>query len=355
MVNYKIKREVLNSNINFPVCLAPMVGLSHVALRTAIRRYLPSDALTIWPTEMLSSRRLPHEQLNRSPEVFFSDTDLKQGLVPQILGNNEHEIALSVAKLKSWGAQAIDINMGCPVAKALRHNYGVSLMGDIQYAKSIVEMTVRNTDLPVSVKLRAGLQNDPNFLLDFVHSLESAGASWICLHPRLAHQKRRGYADWSQIKFVRENLKIPVIGNGDIQIAQDVLAMIEQTDCDMVMIGRALTVRPWILWQVGKQFGFSNPIHFSENQNPPKNSIEEGYECGRHLLFTLEQFKIYFNENIGIRKFQFLLKNACPWLEFGHTLQSMASRAKNYSEMQVALESFFSREQSMSHYTDLRY
>ena len=188
--------------MNFPVCLAPMVGLSHVALRLLVRKYTPEGVCTPWPTEMLSSWRLPKEDLATTDETLKAD---EFPLVPQILGNEEEPIAQSVRKLMDWGAAAIDINMGCPVSKALRHNYGVALMGDAQYAAEVVRVTVKNSRVPVSVKLRAGLQKDEEFLVRFVRGLQDAGCAWITLHPRLGEQKRRGSADWSQIGRVREH------------------------------------------------------------------------------------------------------------------------------------------------------
>lgn len=245
-----LKRPILPGQVNFPVSLAPMVGMSHVALRSLVRRYLPEGARTFWPTEMLSSWKLRREELGATPETLKLENESE--LVPQILGNEEEPIREAVAKLVQWGAVGIDINMGCPVSKALRHNYGVALMGDADYAAEVVRMTVKHSGVPVSVKLRAGLQNDMDFLLKFTKGLELAGASWITLHPRVGAQKRRGAADWSQIKKVRENLTIPVVGNGDVQTADDVFEIMNSTGCDAVMVGRALAARPWLLWQVGE-------------------------------------------------------------------------------------------------------
>src|SRR2546423_779461 len=100
------------------VIFAPMVGLSHYAVRRALSEFLPPGLRALWPTEMLSSRKLPNQREGEVPEVLFLDRD--QGLCPQLLGNEEREIRESVLKLQDWGALAIDINMGCPVQKALR-------------------------------------------------------------------------------------------------------------------------------------------------------------------------------------------------------------------------------------------
>src|SRR5437868_3816046 len=156
-----LSKPILNSEVNFPLCLAPMVGLSHVALRLAVREYMPVGAKTIRPTEMLNSHRLPNEDFKTTPETLRAAHETE--LVPQILGNEEGPIGDSVKKLiHEWGAEGIDINMGCPVQKALKHNYGVALMGDPDYAARIVEMTVKNSTVPVSVKLRAAPQPGKN-------------------------------------------------------------------------------------------------------------------------------------------------------------------------------------------------
>ncbi|MFN8848043.1 MAG: tRNA-dihydrouridine synthase family protein, partial [Bdellovibrionales bacterium] len=230
--------------INYDLCLAPMVGLTHVALRRLVQSYMPKDAVVPWPTEMLNSRKLPNEKVGFTPETKRHESE--NFLMPQILGNQENYIHDSIQLLENWGARGIDINMGCPVEKALRHNYGVALMGDSSYAAAVVGMARRSTKLPVSVKLRAA-DSDVGFeyLYDFVMGLREAGADWICLHPRTAEQKRRGRADWSQIKELKKRVNFPIVGNGDVQTIDDVYRMKEQTGCDLVMSGRGLAARPW--------------------------------------------------------------------------------------------------------------
>lgn len=337
---------------NFPVCLAPMVGLTHVALRMVVRSYLPENATTIWPTEMLNSRKLPFEDLAATPEVMRDSSET--GLVPQILGNEEAPIAASVKRLQEWGAVGIDINMGCPVDKALRHNYGVALMGDANYAADVVRMTVRNTDLPVSVKLRAidKSEQKSDKLSDFVGGLADAGASWITLHPRTAAEKRRGRADWEQIQQLKKQLSISVIGNGDVQTYQDALRMREETSCDMVMVGRALAARPWMLWQLGEELGFANPA--GKLAKAPRTPAEEGQEYGRVLQMLLPMMVQYFGEPLAIRKFRFYVRTTCVWLPFGQSLFSVVSKAKTSDEILRACEEFFKQEIEMSAYTELR-
>lgn len=337
--------------LNFPLCLAPMVGLSHVALRRLVLSYLPEGALTLWPTEMLNSRRLPQEKIGFTPETKKMPEE--KFLIPQILGNQEKEIRESVKCLEGWGADGIDINMGCPVQKALRHNYGVALMGDSDYAARVVEMTVRNTSLPVSVKLRAaGPEQDPEYFFKFAYGLQEAGASWLTLHPRTGEQKRRGSADWSQIRSLKKFIKLPLIGNGDVQTCEDVFRMKEETGCDLVMSGRALAARPWMMWQVGERLGLRPPV--GRLGLAPQGPSEEAQEYGRAVLAYIDFCEADFSPNLGLRKVLFYIKTTHVWLDFGHRLYALATGCDSFHQLRVKVGSFFLQDLKMHARTDLR-
>lgn len=339
---------MLKSLVNLPICLAPMVGLTHVAMREAARVYLPKGAKTIWPTEMLSSYKLPNQKLSQVSMAKISEGE--QNLVPQILGNEEAPIQRTIEILKGLGAVGIDINMGCPVKKALKHNYGVSLMGDPEYAAEVVKFAVTASELPVSVKFRAGLQNDKEVLKKFALGIQKAGASWVTLHPRTSAQKRRGRADWTQIKYLKEILDIPVIGNGDVQNIQDYHKMKEDTGCDMVMIGRALTVRPWMMWQLGEDLGLEPPLGF-EGLKAPRSGYEEGAEFGKHLFRFVTHLYEYFDEREAMKHFRFYLRISHVWLMFGHELARRSTVCKNQKDCLALIADFFSRPQSISQST----
>lgn len=342
---------------SFPLCLAPMVGLSHVVLRKIVYDYLPQDQETIWPTEMLNSRRVPQEKLGFTAETLLHEGE--RNLVPQILGNDKEMIQLTIRKMiNEWGEtdaiSGIDINMGCPVQKALRHNYGVALMGDLNYAAQVVEFAATASNKPVSVKLRAvGSDKSIPELIHFVKTLRDAGAQWITLHPRTAEQKRRGQADWSQITELKKALDIPIIGNGDIQTVDDVFSMLETTNCDMVMSGRGLAARPWMMWQVAYRKGLTAEV-------PPMTEYEEGAEYGKMLLKFIHLSRYYFCEKLGhkqdyaFRKIQFFVRTTHVWLEWGHPLTSEINRSQSFEEMIERVEKFFAQPQRMVSYTELR-
>lgn len=336
----------LNRIMNIPICLAPMVGLSHAAFRDSLRFYMPNAAKTIWPTEMLSSFKLPNQKLNEASFAIRSELD--KDLVPQLLGNQKEPIEKSIKIISSWGALGVDINMGCPVKKALKHNYGVSLMGDPTYASEVVSYAVNASELPVSVKFRAGLQNDRDVLKNFALSVQKSGASWVTLHPRTPAQKRRGKADWTQIKYLKELLDIPVIGNGDVQNLHDYNKMINETSCDAVMVGRALTARPWLMAQVSHDYGFKTDFIL------PKDGFEEGEEFGKHLLRFVDHCFNYYEEADAVKKIRFYLRVSHVWLMFGHDLMKRVINEKSNQEIKEAVSGFFSKPQKMMSETSNR-
>lgn len=361
-------QKILSGSIQFPLCLAPMVGLSHVSLRRTSREFLPTGVKTLWPTEMLNSKKIPIEDLSKVPETLRDPDETE--LIPQILGNEEKSIRESIIKLEKWGAAGIDINMGCPVQKALKHNYGVSLMGDPVYAAEVVAMATRAASTPVSVKLRAvAAENREDFLIQFVRGIQKAGAAWICLHPRTAEQKRRGRADWSQIRFLKSQIDIPVIGNGDIQISQDVLQMQKETGCDLVMSGRGLAARPWMLWQVAEDLGLTDSQPRSEwaqsvgvrelagdisGWRAPRTAEEEGRAYGLHLLRFMDECERDFGPDLALRKIRFYVRMTSVWLFFGQSLISISTKSKNLSEMKAGVLEMFASPQEMVARTELR-
>ena len=318
-----------------------MVGLTHLVVRRAIQEYLPPGSRSLWPTEMLNSRRIPSELGGQSIETRFDDHEA--GLCPQLLGNEESFVRDSITKLKDWGALAVDINMGCPVKRALRHNYGVALLGDPDYAAEVTAMAVKHArGLPISVKLRAApppkeaqkhplqaAEVDPGFLKEVVLKLQAAGASWITLHPRTAAQKRRGDADWSQIANLKQWLRIPVIGNGDVQTPAEIRQMFSETACDRVMIGRALLAKPWML---------RSAMDPSAEITDP---FEAGAEYGRFLRRVLELSREHYPESGGVRRFRFLVSHGSPYLEYGHTLFASTTAGDSFDHLESCLSRFF--------------
>jgi tRNA-dihydrouridine synthase B len=325
--------------VDFPVLFAPMAGLSHVAFRQVVRSYLPGGTNTLLFTEMLSTQLLPREEVGRTPKTRIAAGE--DDLVAQLLGNNEALIGKSMDKLMAIHPAGIDINMGCPVSKVLKHNWGVALMGDIRYAEQVVRQTRRSTQLPLSVKMRTGLSDDPAYLVDFARMLEEAGADWITLHPRIQAHHRKGTANWQYIARVREAVRIPVVGNGDVQEASDILRMRQETACDGVMVARASTARPWIFWQVGEALGLSAPAG-REGECAPRTPEEEGRECHRALRRFCDELELRFPPEEQLPRLRLFLAWGHKWLFFGHYLSTRVNRCPDLAAARKLIAEFFS-------------
>jgi tRNA-dihydrouridine synthase B len=336
--------------IPFPFFGAPMVGLSNVAFRELIRGLSSPTNQPILYTEMLSTRRIPGENLKTSFELKTAPNE--KLFVPQLLGNEEKYIQDSVRKLNETSPYAFDINMGCPVSHTLKHNWGVRLMGDADYASQVLEYTKKASSVPVSVKLRgsAGEVVDEQFLLSFTKKLEQCGADWITVHPRPKAQKHKGNANWSLVQLVRNSLSIPVIGNGNIQTAQCAISAWETYQPDGVMIARALTARPWIFWQIAELLGDCNlppNADFLGFTSCPKGEWEEGWAFIKSLQLLLQNLQIYCSSESDIlERVVFHVATASPWLEFGHAFWKSCTKQKTVTALSDMLAEFELRVKS---------
>lgn len=170
-------------------------------------------------------------------------------VVVQLVGNDAELFAEAAKLVADLGARSLDINMGCPVKKIVNNEAGSALMKDLPRAAKIIETVAKATPLSVSVKFRKGWDNEHVNAVEFAKMCEESGASYITVHGRTRSQGYSGEADWNIMKAVKENVKIPVIGNGDIDSPQKAKQRMEESGVDGVMIGRAVLGNPWLLAQ----------------------------------------------------------------------------------------------------------
>lgn len=330
-----------NLGIDFPFMIAPMVGLSHVAFRELIRAYTPKSVNALRFTEMLSTRRLPSEKLAVSHELRTALNE--EYFIPQLLGNEEKFIDPSIKKLMPVNPWGFDINMGCPSTHILKHNWGVRLLGDKEYAASVVAMAKRHSPVPVSVKLRGGSEEsfDIDYLLSFTEALENVGVDWLTIHARTRKMGHKGEANWDIVSQVAKVRKIPVVANGNIQTAEDAINLLTQFKVDGAMIARAATARPWILWQIAEKLGFSEKPPGRENENAPNTPEEEGKEYHRACLKMIELLRKHFNdESYILEKFSFFVATGAKYFLFGHAFWRLTRQAKTVDELERKVIAF---------------
>ena len=235
--------KIGNIKISNQVVLAPMAGICN----SAYRQICKDMGCGLIYAEMVSDKAITYNNQKTIDMLYM--TEKERPISQQIFGSDK-ESFVEAAKFieKEMKPDIIDINMGCPVPKvAVRAQAGSALLKDLDKIFDIVSSVVSAVNVPVTVKIRSGWDSNHINAVEVAKVIEKAGASAICVHPRTRSQGYSGKADWNIIKEVKENVSIPVIGNGDIKSPEDAKRMLEETKCDAVMIGRGVLGNPWLI------------------------------------------------------------------------------------------------------------
>ena len=236
---FKIKNIEIKNN----VVLAPMAGICNHAFRTIIK---DMGAGLIY-AEMVSDKAISYGSKKTIDMLYMTDSE--RPIAQQIFGSDKDSFIKAAKYIEdTMHPDIIDINMGCPVPKvALKSQAGSALLKNPEKVYEIVKAVVETVSVPVTVKIRSGWDANSINAVEIAKIVEKAGASAITVHPRTRAQGYSGKADWNIIKQVKENVSIPVIGNGDIKSCYDAKKMLDETHCDAVMIGRGVLGNPWLI------------------------------------------------------------------------------------------------------------
>ena len=227
------------------VVVAPMAGYTDLAYRLMVKE-LGGAGMAY--TELISCHSLVH--LQPQVQLMIATTPADHPLGMQIFGADVERMAASASLLEEYGADVIDINMGCPVSKVVKTGGGAVLMRDPERAEAIVQACVAAVSIPVTVKIRAGWDDQSRNAVEFARRMVDAGAAAVAVHARTRAQGYAGRADWSVIRAVAEAVAVPVIGNGDVADGPSARALLDETGCAGVMIGRAAMGAPWLFRSV---------------------------------------------------------------------------------------------------------
>ncbi len=240
--------------LNHITILAPMAGITHLPFRLMVKGF----GCGLVCTEMVSANGLLHgsEKTRRLLQSVCEEKPLSV----QIFGADPFKMADAAAIVQESGADILDINFGCAVKKIVKNHAGVALMKHPALAEDIIKKVRKAVTIPLTIKMRAGWDASGNEAFRLAKIAQHCGVDAITLHPRTASQGFSGKANWALIGMLKKQVRIPVIGNGDIAAPEDALRMIQETGCDAVMVGRAALGNPWIFSQIHDLLA-DQPVH----------------------------------------------------------------------------------------------
>ena len=297
--------------------LAPMAGVTDLPFRLLCKE----QGAGLLCMEMVSAKAILYK--NRNTESLLEIDPRENPVSLQLFGSDPEIISNIAHQIEDRPFDILDLNMGCPVPKIVNNGEGSALMKNPKLAGEIIRETVKAIDKPVTVKIRKGFDDEHINAVEMAKIAEDAGAAAVAVHGRTREQFYSGRADWDIIRQVKEAVSIPVIGNGDLLTAEDVIAMEQQTGCDGFMIARGAQGNTWIFRQI---------LHYFETgEHLAKPTLEEVTQMIlRHARMMLE-FK---GEYIGIRE----IRKHAAWYTAGYPNSARLRVAINNVESFEALE-----------------
>jgi len=335
--------KVGNVRIAPATVLAPMAGVTDTVFRRFIKN-LGGCGLIM--TEFTSADGVLRDLRVRGRYLHFYEDE--HPISAQLFGSSPSVLADAARLVEDLGFDLVDLNLGCPAKKVVKCNGGSGLLRDLPLIRQIFEAVRAAVKIPFTVKFRAGWNDDEIVCVELAHIAESCGLGAVALHARTREQGYSGNARWEWIASVKQAVKIPVIGNGDIRSPEDACAIVAQTGCDAVMIGRMAPANPWIFRQI-EQYVSGEAAHVAADafvrpveRSPAEKTYDEPTEADRYQMIRT-YFQMLLEERMSGAEGK--MKQFASWFTHGvpggAALRKAIYEAKSGKEILERVEEFF--------------